>query len=178
MGVFMNESKRTVSNSQLYYRHSLPVRIAHWLIVISLPVLLMSGLNIFNAHQALYWGKSSYSGAPPLLVMQSKESVEGELVGVTNIFGHEFITTGFLGASKNQEGELEARGFPSWLTLPGNQWLSMARRWHLFFAWMFVVTVIGFAVHAIVSRHLRQDLLPTREDWSSIGKTFMDHLRL
>ena len=54
----------------------------------------------------------------------------------------------------------------------------MARRWHLFFAWMFVVTVIGFAVHAIVSRHLRQDLLPTREDWSSIGKTFIDHLFL
>ncbi len=47
---------------QLYYRHTLPVRIMHWINVIALSILLMSGLNIFDAHPALYWGKSSYTG--------------------------------------------------------------------------------------------------------------------
>ena len=36
------------------YRHRLPVRVMHWINVVCLTVLLMSGLNIFNAHPALY----------------------------------------------------------------------------------------------------------------------------
>ena len=50
-----------------YYRHTLPVRVMHWINVVALTILFMSGLQIFNAHPALYWGKSSYTGAPPLL---------------------------------------------------------------------------------------------------------------
>src|ERR1700745_2175227 len=114
---------RTAAN-YLYYRHTLPVRIMHWINVVALTILLMSGLNIFDAHPALYWGKSSYTGKPPLLELQSRENGKGDVVGITKILRHEFNTTGLLGASKNQEGELEARGFPSWITLPGNQWLS------------------------------------------------------
>ena len=53
--------------SYLYYRHTLAVRIMHWINVIALTVLLMSGLNIFSAHPALYWGKSSYTGRGPVL---------------------------------------------------------------------------------------------------------------
>lgn len=174
----MTETKRPVADGYLYYRHSLPVRIMHWLTVILLPILLMSGLNIFNAHSALYWGKSSYTGAPPLLELRSKEGNKGEIVGVTSIFGHAFNTTGFLGASKGTDGALHDRGFPSWLTLPGVQWLAMARRWHLFFAWGLALTAICFASYSIFSRHLKRDLLPTEEDWHSIGKTLMDHILL
>jgi thiosulfate reductase cytochrome b subunit len=172
----MTESKRPVADGYLYYRHSLPVRIMHWLTVILLPILLMSGLNIFNANSALFWGKSSYTGNPPLLELRSREGNKGQIVGVTRIYGHEFKTTGFLGASKNPEGELEDRGFPSWLTLPGIRWLSMARRWHLFFAWGLVITGICFVCYSIFSRHLQRDLLPTKDDWRSIGKTVRDHL--
>lgn len=38
-----------------YFRHSAPVRIMHWVNVGVLTILLMSGLQIFNAHPALYW---------------------------------------------------------------------------------------------------------------------------
>ena len=38
------------------YRHRLPVRLMHWINVVCLTILLGSGLNIFNAHPALYWG--------------------------------------------------------------------------------------------------------------------------
>ena len=41
------------------YRHRLPVRLMHWINVACLTILLMSGLTIFNAHPALYWGKDS-----------------------------------------------------------------------------------------------------------------------
>src|ERR1700676_1584977 len=51
----------------LYYRHALPVRIMHWINVIALTILFMSGLNIFSAHPDLYWGKSSYSQRPAIL---------------------------------------------------------------------------------------------------------------
>jgi thiosulfate reductase cytochrome b subunit len=172
----MTDSQRPDSDGRMYYRHSLPVRIMHWLIVLSLPILLMSGLNIFNAHQALYWGKSSYNGNAPILEIRSRENDDGELTGITRVFGHEFITTGFLGASSDRQGELEDRGFPSWLTLPGNQWLAMARRWHLFFAWLLAIASTGLVAHAIFSRHLQRDLLPTGKDWRSIGATFVDHV--
>ena len=168
---------RARSKGYPYYRHPLPIRIMHWSNVVLLATLLMSGLNIFNAHPALYWGKSSYRGVPPLLEVRSKENDEGEISGLTRVLGHEFNTTGFLGASRNSDGELAERGFPSWLTLPDEQWLSMARSWHFFCAWLFVVNGLTFVTYIIVSRHLQGDLLPTRQDWRSIGKTIIDHLR-
>ncbi|HTP64190.1 MAG TPA: cytochrome b/b6 domain-containing protein [Geobacteraceae bacterium] len=174
----MTDSKRADSEFTSYYRHSLPVRIMHWINAGLLTILLMSGLGIFNAHSALYWGESSYSGAQPLLLFYSKENDEGELVGVSRIFGHEFRTTGFLGASRDSTGEMVERGFPSWLTIPGLRWLAMARRWHFFFAWILAVNTVSFISYSIFSRHFHRDLLPTIEDGHSIGKSLVDHLLL
>ena len=41
----------------LVYRHRWPTRIWHWLNALTVFVLLMSGLMIFNAHPRLYWGE-------------------------------------------------------------------------------------------------------------------------
>ena len=163
--------------SYLYYRHRLPVRIMHWINVVALTILLMSGLQIFNAHPSLYWGKSSYTGAPPILSMAAKDGGDGRMVGVTRVFGHEFDTTGVLGASRNEKGVLTQRGFPSWATIPGAQWLSMARQWHLFFAWVFVINGLAYVLYSALSRHLARDLTPTPRDWRSFGQSIADHLR-
>ena len=40
-------------------RHSLATRVTHWVNAICLTILLGSGLQIFNAHPALYWGNVS-----------------------------------------------------------------------------------------------------------------------
>ena len=125
--------------SYLYYRHTLPVRIMHWTNFIALTVLFMSGLHIFNAHSALYWGDSSYSGRAPLLQITTRDGTSGERVGVTRVFGREFETTGLLGLSKYPNGEPNAHAFPSWITIPGGYSLAMARDWHFFFAWIFVL---------------------------------------
>ena len=68
-----------------YYRHTLPIRIMHWISVIAFFLLLMSGLQIFNAHPALNWGKSSYTGHPPILEMGAKQTAQGTIIGVTPV---------------------------------------------------------------------------------------------
>ena len=160
----------------LYYRHSLAVRVMHWINVVALTILFMSGLQIFNAHPALYWGKSSYSGRPPLLEIGVREGGEGGMMGVTRIFGREFDTTGVLGLSRD-DGQLYAQAFPDWMAIPSHQWLSMARSWHFFFAWVFVINGLCYLVYSIWSRHLARDLAPTGGELRSIGQSIRDHLR-
>jgi len=163
-------------SSYLYYRHTLAVRIMHWINVVALTILLMSGLNIFSAHPALYWGKSSYTGQGPVLEITAQRR-GGEVIGVTRLFGREWVTTGALGAGARPDGGVVSRTFPGWITLPDNRWLSMARRWHLFFAWAFVINGLAYVAYSIASRHLGRDLAPTASDWRSIGRSIVDHLR-
>ncbi len=162
----------TVPSIERVYRHRLTVRISHWLNVPILIILIMSGLQIFNAHPALYWGDSSDRDRA-VLTIRSVENDDGNVKGVTTMFGHEFDTTGVLG---NSDGI--RRAFPAWATLPGPRWLAMGRQWHLFFAWLFVINGLIFTVYALASRHVTRDLAPTRKDLRSIGESIRDHLVL
>jgi len=166
-----------LSRGYPYYRHPLPIRVMHWGNVLFLAILLMSGLNIFSAHPALNWGKSSYRGVPPVFEIQSEGNNRGEISGVTRIFGRTFDTTGFLGASRDEDGALIAREFPSWLTIPDERWLAMARRWHFFFAWLLAINGIAFVTYSIARGHVRRDLVPTGKDLQSIARSILDHLR-
>jgi thiosulfate reductase cytochrome b subunit len=166
---------RSSSNSSVYLRHPLAVRIMHWINVLAVSVLLMSGLQIFNAHPALYWGQSSYSGRPPVLQIGARQARDGTPIGVTHVLARDFNTTGVLGVSGSAP---TARAFPSWATIPGPQWLAMGRRWHFFFAWVFVVNGALYVAYSIVTHHFSRVLLPTKNDWGSIGRSILDHLRL
>ena len=160
----------------LYLRHAPAVRIMHWTNVVALTLMLMSGLQIFNAHPALYWGNSSYSGRPAWLEIGAKEDAQGNPIGYTRVLGHEFNTTGVLGLSTDG-GQMFAQGFPSWLTVASHQWLAMARSWHFFFAWIFLINGLCYVAYTLWSRHLARDLLPTHEDVRGIGASIGDHLR-
>jgi thiosulfate reductase cytochrome b subunit len=161
--------------AQRVYRHRLPVRLMHWINVISITLLLMSGLNIFNAHPALYWGHDSHF-ASPWLSIGARDGAAGA-VGVTRVAGLEWETTGVLGLSQ-ADGRLYARGFPSWATVPGSQWLAAARRWHFFFAWVFAINGVAYLVYTLFSRHLTRDLLPTPAELRGIGRSIKNHLLL
>lgn len=161
---------------KLVYRHPLPVRIMHWINVAALTLMLLSGLQIFNAHPSLYWGNRSDEGTA-ILSLDARQDASGRLVGVTRIGRHEFITTGVLGVSGGSDGQPQIRGFPSWLTVPGPQWLSMGRRWHFFFAWVFVLNGLCYVGYAVATRHLQRDLWPTGRDWRGIGRSIIEHLR-
>ena len=162
-------------NSRLVFRHRWPVRLMHWINVVCLCILLGSGLQIFNAHPALYWGNRSDPGAE-ILAMRGSQDTSGMVRGVTVVGKKTFDTTGVLGASK-VDGEWAARGFPSWATLPGPGWLALGRRWHFFFAWLFVVNGVAYVGWSLATRHLTRDLVPTKRDWRGIGRSVLDHLR-
>ena len=156
-----------------FYRHRLPVRVMHWINVVCLTILLMSGLNIFNAHPALYWGQES-TFASPWLSFHGRDTPNGP-IGVTKIGSKEFDTTGVLGLS-NVNGAPTGRAFPSWATIPSAQWLAMGRHWHFFFAWIFVVNGVAYLLYTLFSRHLVRDLVPTRDELRHIGRSIRDHL--
>lgn len=157
------------------YRHTLPIRLTHWVNALVLVVLLMSGFQIFNAHPALYWGERS-DPDQALMSMRAMQTDSGEMMGITAVLGHEFDTTGFLGASEDASGDMRSRGFPAWATLPSDQWLAMGRRWHLFFAWVFIVNGLLYALYSLFSRHLSRDLMPWWKDLRGIGRSLRDHL--
>jgi len=154
------------------YRHRLPVRLMHWINVVCMTVLLMSGLNIFNAHPELYWGHES-TFAKPWVAFGARNTPNGP-VGYTRIGSTEFDTTGVLGLSATgADHRPTARAFPSWATVPGPQWLAMARHWHFFFAWLFVVNGIAYLLYTLISRHLTKDLIPTRDELRNIGRSIV-----
>ena len=130
--------------SYLYLRHRWPVRLTHWLNVLSLTILLMSGLMIFNAHPSLDWGRQSYSGRPSFFEIGSRVAADGRTVGVTRIFGHTFETTGVLGISRSADGGTATVAFPSWITIPSHYSLAQARQWHFFFAWLLVLNGLAY----------------------------------
>jgi len=165
------------SHPPLIYRHRLPVRVMHWINVACLTILLMSGLQIFNAHPALYWSDDSRDSTRVLQITQKQ--VDGQWRGITRIGGAEFDTHGVLGTSRTGDGdEYASRAFPSWATIPGTQWLAMARIWHFFFAWLFVANGVAYILWTVFSGHLRRDLVPTGAEFRGIGRSIRDHLLL
>jgi thiosulfate reductase cytochrome b subunit len=140
------------------YRHRLITRIGHWINVLCLSLLLMSGLQIFNAHPRLYWGQYGANADPALMEMGAAYGPNNTIVGLTKVGPWTFRTTGVFGYSKDQTGMTE-RGFPSWITLPRVQDLADGRRYHFFFAWLLVINGAIYLLHAIASGHLKKDLL-------------------
>jgi thiosulfate reductase cytochrome b subunit len=69
------------------------------------------------------------------------------------------------------------RGFPEWATIPGSRSLALGRRWHFFFAWLWVVNGACYLSWSLASRHLSRDLAMQRRDWRDIPRSIADHLR-
>ncbi len=159
------------------YRHRLPVRIMHWINVVCLFALLMSGLQIFNAHPALYWGEYS-TFDKPWLALTAQRAADGQLRGDTQVGSLHVTTTGVLGVSAHAiTGRPQARGFPSWATIPAYRSLAEGRRWHFFFAWLFVINGLAYLLWSWRSRHMGRDLLPTVADWKGMGHSIVEHLK-
>ena len=161
----------------LVQRHGLVTRITHGINLLVVIGLLMSGLQIFNAHPALYWGhKSTFT--QPWLAIQALDQGDG-MAGSTWINGHGFETTGVLGYS-GAPGAGEKRAFPKWATLPSYRSLGTGRHWHFFLAWIFVGNGLVYLASGLITGHVRRDLLPTRRELGlrQILQTVWDHLRL
>jgi thiosulfate reductase cytochrome b subunit len=166
----------TAVKQEIVYRHSGAVRVTHWVNALCLLVLLMSGLQIFNAHPALYLGSNSTFDDP---VFAMRPMTHGdEMMGITTLFGWNFDTTGVFGLAIAPDGDYEIRGFPWAVTLPGERNLSMGRRWHFFFAWLFVLNGLFYLIYSVASGHLARDLAPKVRELKAIGASIWEHIRL
>jgi len=156
----------------LVYRQRLPTRLTHWVWAVSLFFLMLTGLQIFNAHPSLHIGKEAgfqYDNA--ILEIGARQDGEA-LVGVTRLFGAEFDTTGLLGVSNG-----EPRAIPAALTIPSYQSLATGRIIHFFFAWVLVGTLSLWLAASALNGHLRQ-LIPTWVDLRALPRDVADHARL
>jgi len=140
----------------LIRRHRLSTRIWHWLNAVTLLVMLMSGLMIFNAHPRLYWGQYGANNDPGWLEIGSTNGGRGVLL----IGSRSFDTTGVLGLSTGANGQPVEVAFPGWATVPSTYDLALARRRHLTFAWLLSASIVAYLLWSLVNGHLRRDLAP------------------
>jgi thiosulfate reductase cytochrome b subunit len=159
-------------------RHSAVTRITHWVNVLCLSLLLMSGLQIFNAHPSLYWGQYGADADPSWLSIEAVEDGDATR-GVLRIGNLSIATTGVLGVSGTGDDATQ-RGFPAWITVPSYQDLATGRRWHFFFAWLFVINGFVYLLYGFALGHFRHDLAPSAEEISPrhLKQEIADHARL
>ena len=171
-----NPYAKPLKRARVIKRHGLFTRVWHWANLVCLVILLMSGLQIFNAHPALYWGNDS-SFDDPALQITAMRGDDGAPMGVVRIGGYRINTTGVLGLSRD-DGELDARAFPAWATLPGPQWLAMGRYWHFAAAWVFAPLLLAYLVYTLISPARRRLVWPTAAQWRGLPATIAHHARL
>src|SRR3954469_9582005 len=107
------------ADAALVKRHRLSTRIWHWLNALTVFVMLMSGLMIFNAHPRLYWGQYGANFDHPWLEIGSTQDAGFLRVGALQV-----ATTGVLGYRAEAGGNINRRAFPGWATIPSGYSLS------------------------------------------------------
>jgi len=161
----------------LIYRQSAWTRLTHWIWAISLFFLLLSGLQIFNAHPTLYLGDQSGFGFDnEVLAMRGENTPEGP-AGYIRVLGARFDTSGVFGVSGSAERPV-IRGFPAWATIPSGQDLATGRVIHFFFAWLLSATLLVWLLAGLANGHIRRDLLPRLADLRRLPRDIVDHLKL
>jgi thiosulfate reductase cytochrome b subunit len=132
----------------LVKRHRLSVRIWHWVNAVTLLVLLMSGLMIFNAHPRLYWGQYGANADAAWLEIGADQGR-----GYVQIGQNKADTAGLLGSYVDGDGEAKQRAFPYWATIPSGYNLAAAR-------------LLLFIVRSLWNGHIIKDLHVKRAEWS------------
>jgi thiosulfate reductase cytochrome b subunit len=100
--------------------------------------------------------------------------------GVVRLGALEVDTTGFLGISADDFSAKSIRAFPDWMTIPSDRNLSHARRWHFFFAWVLVLSVLVYGIASLLNGHFRNDLAPRRAELAPrhLWHDILEHARL
>lgn len=159
----------------LIYRQSIFTRVTHWVWAIALFFLLLSGLQIFNAHPSLYIGQQSGFGFDNAWLELYAVNTPNGPEGRTKVLGNTFNTTGTLGMSGPADRP-SFRGFPAAVTIPSYQDLATGRVVHFFFAWVLVITLAVWLVASIANRHIA-DIPPTPRDLRHLPRDILNHVR-
>ena len=180
----VEQVRRAIAPSmpRVYYRHRVVTRVTHWINVLCLGFLLTTGLNIFNAHPALYWGQygADADDGRRWLEIGATDRPDGSPAGMTRVGPVTVETTGLLGLSTGANGQLAAIGFPHWITFPSWRDLATARRWHFFFAWVFVLNGLVYLAYGLATRHIQDHVWPRLRELSpgNIWRDIAVHAKL
>ena len=161
----------------LIYRQSIWTRVTHWIWAICLFFLLLTGLQIFNAHPALYIGHESGFEYENAILEIGAFNTEAGPRGRTTIFGQTFDTTGVLGMSGAAERPVFT-AFPGAVTIPCYRDLGTGRVIHFFFGWIFVATMLVWFVASFVNGHIRRDIVPGPNDIKGLPRDVAEHATL
>ncbi len=156
-------TKNTPASAAAGAGHTRWVRITHWIVAASVLTLAVSGFTILMAHPRLYWGAVGNDLTPALIELPFSRNYRHG--------GWEPSTPSF------PDGGPAASVIRTYDILNENSW---ARSLHFLAAWFLVLTGLIYLTAALVSGHLRRDLLPRRGELS--GRLLRDdltaHLRL
>jgi len=171
----MSTPEAPAVGGDLVKRHRLSTRLWHWLNAVTLLVMLMSGLMIFNAHPRLYWGEYGANIDHAWLEI-GHHGPHGYLrIGTLTL-----PTTGVLGIWTDAQGRTDVHAFPGWATLPTAYSLADGRVWHLAFAWVLALGLLCYLLWSLANGHLRRDIHITRAEWrpTHIWHDVKEHARL
>ena len=90
--------------TEVVKRHALATRVWHWTNALTVLVMLMSGLMIFNAHPRLYWGQYGANADPAWFEIGSTANQ-----GYLRIGSWRVETTGYFGHRVEADGRLNRR---------------------------------------------------------------------
>ncbi|MBO6726294.1 MAG: cytochrome b/b6 domain-containing protein [Rhizobiaceae bacterium] len=174
-----NGAETKAPAGKLIYKQTLPTRLTHWIWAFSLFFLLLSGLQIFNAHPALYIGdQSGFAFDNAVLRIGGERTPDAGRRGFVELFGTKFDTSGWLGLYRDDNGIIQNRAFPGWMTIPSFYDLATGRVVHFFFAWIFAITLVTWLAASLLSGHLTRDILPRWRDIRALPRDLADHARL
>jgi thiosulfate reductase cytochrome b subunit len=165
------------SHGPLIFRQSIFTRLTHWVWAIAMFFLLLSGLQIWNAHPALYIGEQSGFQFENAVLEIGAERTEQGIRGFTTVLGQKFDTTGVLGVSE-RAGRDNYVGFPAWATIPSSRDLATGRVVHFFFAWILVAALAVWLVGSLANGHLWRDVILKPRDIRDLPRDIVDHLKL
>ena len=156
-------------------RHRLSTRLWHWTNVVTLAVMMMSGLMIFNAHPRLYWGQYGANADHAWFEIGSTENKGFVMAGPLRV-----ETTGVLGRTIDHDGNVQRHAFPGWITIPSGYSLADARLWHLAFAWVLALNLTIYMIISLRNRHFKRDLAMSRDEArpSHVWADVKQHARL
>ncbi len=67
---------------------------------------------------------------------------------------------------------------PNWLLIPQGRNLAEARRWHFFFAWLFLFNGLAYLTFVLASGRFKRRIWPTIADLKGFWPSVADHARL
>jgi thiosulfate reductase cytochrome b subunit len=143
--------------------HARWVRVSHWVLVVSVLTLAVSGFVILMAHPRLYWGAAGNDLTPALIELP-----------ISRNYRHGGWETNTVFFSQPGSPISAARTYD---ILNQNSW---GRSLHFLAAWFLVVTGAAYVLAGVLTGHIRRHLLPHSSELKPrlLWQDLTGHMRL